>query len=240
MLGKIPAARLALIEKIVAHALKSVPRARQALTRDFLRVYFRGVAEEDLRAHRPSRSRRRGARAPRVRTPPRRQPRAGRHRTSAQSGCRDRRASRAGARRGDRHAVPRRFDRRRLQPDEHRRAPDRAPGAGGAARRTRRPESDRRRTAAGRASSPGRRSRSTGRATMPTRESSSAGCTRRSKTCARPSPISPPSSSASARSRTSSTGRACRCRSPTPTKRARCSRGCTTVTSCSSAIATTA
>jgi glutamate dehydrogenase len=53
MLGKIPATRLALIEKIVAHALKSVPRARQALTRDFLRVYFRGVAEEDLRAHRP-------------------------------------------------------------------------------------------------------------------------------------------------------------------------------------------
>ena len=54
MLGKIPAARLALIEKIVAHALKSVPRARRVLTREFLAAYFRGVAEEDLRAHRPA------------------------------------------------------------------------------------------------------------------------------------------------------------------------------------------
>ena len=54
MLGKIPAARLALIEKIVAHALKSVPRARRTLTREFLGAFFRGVAEEDLRAHSPS------------------------------------------------------------------------------------------------------------------------------------------------------------------------------------------
>jgi glutamate dehydrogenase len=54
MLGKIPAARLALIEKIVAHALKDVPRARLALTREFLEAFFRGVAEEDLRAHRPA------------------------------------------------------------------------------------------------------------------------------------------------------------------------------------------
>jgi len=53
MLGKIPAARLALIEKIVAHALKSVPKPRRVLTREFLAAYFRGVAEEDLRAHRP-------------------------------------------------------------------------------------------------------------------------------------------------------------------------------------------
>jgi glutamate dehydrogenase len=54
MLGKIPATRLALIEKIVAHALKSVPQARRTLTREFLAGFFRGVAEEDLRAHRPS------------------------------------------------------------------------------------------------------------------------------------------------------------------------------------------
>jgi glutamate dehydrogenase len=54
MLGKIPAARLALIEKIVAHALEDVPRAQRALTADFLRAFFRGVAEEDLRAHRPA------------------------------------------------------------------------------------------------------------------------------------------------------------------------------------------
>ena len=51
MLGKIPAARLALIEKIVAYALKRVPRTRHALTREFLEGFFRGVAEEDLRAH---------------------------------------------------------------------------------------------------------------------------------------------------------------------------------------------
>jgi glutamate dehydrogenase len=54
MLGKIPAARLALIEKIVAQALKSVPRAQHPLTREFLGAFFRGVAEEDLRAHRPA------------------------------------------------------------------------------------------------------------------------------------------------------------------------------------------
>src|SRR5687767_10240275 len=53
MLGKIPAARLALIEKIVAAVSRDLPRARRALTADFVRAFFRGVAEEDLRAHRP-------------------------------------------------------------------------------------------------------------------------------------------------------------------------------------------
>ena len=51
MLGKIPAARLALIEKIVARATRL--DKSQALAGDFLRSFFRGVAEEDLRAHRP-------------------------------------------------------------------------------------------------------------------------------------------------------------------------------------------
>ena len=54
MLGKIPAARLALIEKIVAEALKQAPKATRTLARDFLGAFFRGVAEEDLRAHRAS------------------------------------------------------------------------------------------------------------------------------------------------------------------------------------------
>ncbi len=53
MLGKIPAARLALIEKIVAHGMVG-DAARKALARDFLRAYFRGVAEEDLRTHPPA------------------------------------------------------------------------------------------------------------------------------------------------------------------------------------------
>ena len=53
MLGKIPAARLALIEKIVARAARLVPKASRTLTSEFLRAFFRGVAEEDLRAHRP-------------------------------------------------------------------------------------------------------------------------------------------------------------------------------------------
>ena len=53
MLGKIPAARLALIEKIVAKARRKLPASRRALAAEFLRGYFRGVAEEDLRAHRP-------------------------------------------------------------------------------------------------------------------------------------------------------------------------------------------
>jgi glutamate dehydrogenase len=53
MLGKIPAARLALIEKIVTEATRTLARARHALAADFVRAFFRGVAEEDLRAHRP-------------------------------------------------------------------------------------------------------------------------------------------------------------------------------------------
>ena len=52
MLGKIPAARLALIEKIVRSAPRSLPKAAGTLAGDFLRAYFRGVAEEDMRAHR--------------------------------------------------------------------------------------------------------------------------------------------------------------------------------------------
>ncbi len=53
MLGKIPAARLALIEKIVEQARRQLPATRRKLAAEFLRGYFRGVAEEDLRAHRP-------------------------------------------------------------------------------------------------------------------------------------------------------------------------------------------
>src|SRR5688572_19108736 len=54
MLGKIPAARLALIEKIVEQARRKVPASRRKLAAEFLRGYFRGVAEEDLRAHAPA------------------------------------------------------------------------------------------------------------------------------------------------------------------------------------------
>jgi glutamate dehydrogenase len=54
MLGKIPAARLALIEKIVRNAPRRLPAQSRTLARDFLRAFFRGVAEEDLRAHHPS------------------------------------------------------------------------------------------------------------------------------------------------------------------------------------------
>jgi glutamate dehydrogenase len=57
MLGKIPATRLALIEKIVAAATRTQPRrsskASRELASEFLRAFFRGVDEEDLRAHRP-------------------------------------------------------------------------------------------------------------------------------------------------------------------------------------------
>ena len=52
MLGKIPAARLALIEKIVRSIPRTLPASTRKLAGDFLRAYFRGVAEEDLRAHR--------------------------------------------------------------------------------------------------------------------------------------------------------------------------------------------
>jgi glutamate dehydrogenase len=50
MLGKIPAARLALIEKIAAHATRSAT-ARRALGAEFVRHFFRGVSEDDLRMH---------------------------------------------------------------------------------------------------------------------------------------------------------------------------------------------
>src|SRR5688572_5484710 len=50
MLGKIPAARLALIEKIAAHATRSAT-ARRALVAGFVRHFFRGVSEDDLRMH---------------------------------------------------------------------------------------------------------------------------------------------------------------------------------------------
>ena len=53
MLGKIPAARLALIEKIVAHARRKLPGSAHFLAAEFLRSFFRGVDEEDLRAHSP-------------------------------------------------------------------------------------------------------------------------------------------------------------------------------------------
>src|SRR5262245_21008082 len=52
MLGKIPAARLALIEKIARSTPRDLPAATRKLSGDFLRSYFRGVAEEDLRADR--------------------------------------------------------------------------------------------------------------------------------------------------------------------------------------------
>jgi glutamate dehydrogenase len=52
MLANIPAARAALIEAIVAAAARRATRGKLTETeRDFLRGYFRGVAEDDLRAH---------------------------------------------------------------------------------------------------------------------------------------------------------------------------------------------
>ncbi len=53
MLGKIPAVRLSLIETIVARSTRKLPATQRALAAEFLRAYFRGVAEEDLRAHGP-------------------------------------------------------------------------------------------------------------------------------------------------------------------------------------------
>src|SRR5215831_14595941 len=54
MLGKIPAARLSLIEKIVRSAPRNLPKGARPLAFDFLRTFFRGVAEDDLRMHRPA------------------------------------------------------------------------------------------------------------------------------------------------------------------------------------------
>jgi len=53
MLGKIPAARLALLEKIVRSMPRDTAKSARPLAGDFLRAFFRGVAEEDLRLHEP-------------------------------------------------------------------------------------------------------------------------------------------------------------------------------------------
>jgi glutamate dehydrogenase len=55
MLGKIPAARLAFIEKIAANARRALPVSKRALAVDFVRGFFRGVSEDDLRMHEPAR-----------------------------------------------------------------------------------------------------------------------------------------------------------------------------------------
>src|SRR6267142_2549096 len=49
MLGKVPAARLALIERIVKQAGRRRTSIGAPLAADFIRAYFHGVAEEDLR-----------------------------------------------------------------------------------------------------------------------------------------------------------------------------------------------
>src|SRR4051812_40086605 len=54
MLGKIPAARIALIEKIAARATRALPASRRPLAAGFVRGFFRGVAEDDLRTHTPA------------------------------------------------------------------------------------------------------------------------------------------------------------------------------------------
>jgi len=50
MLGKVPPARLALIERIVKLASRRRSSVRAPLTSSFIRAYYHGVAEEDLRA----------------------------------------------------------------------------------------------------------------------------------------------------------------------------------------------
>jgi len=49
MLGKVPATRLALIERIVKHASRRKTAMRAPLAAQFIRAYYHGVAEEDLR-----------------------------------------------------------------------------------------------------------------------------------------------------------------------------------------------
>src|SRR5882672_11968281 len=49
MLGKVPAQRLALIERIVKLASRRRTQVRAPLAASFIRAYYHGVAEEDLR-----------------------------------------------------------------------------------------------------------------------------------------------------------------------------------------------
>ena len=54
MLGKIPTARIVLIEKIAARATRSLPASRRPFAAGFVRGFFRGVGEDDLRMHTPA------------------------------------------------------------------------------------------------------------------------------------------------------------------------------------------
>ena len=53
MLGEVPATRLRLIERVVRAAQEISAKPLPAATAEFLRAYFRGVAEEDLAAREP-------------------------------------------------------------------------------------------------------------------------------------------------------------------------------------------
>src|SRR5688572_27679447 len=54
MQGTLPAARVKLIERIVRASRQHATRGNPALTADFIRQYYRGVAEEDLAEYQPA------------------------------------------------------------------------------------------------------------------------------------------------------------------------------------------
>ena len=54
MLGPIPASRMKMVESIARLTASTSPRRGKGLTLDFARMYFRGVADEDLAALEPA------------------------------------------------------------------------------------------------------------------------------------------------------------------------------------------
>ena len=240
MLGKIPAARLALIEKIVAQ--RHPPGSRHASRPDArvrARILPRRVRRRSAPASRRPRWRPRRWRHLSLRCATRAQPGAGRPRAAARHGLRHRGAPRAGARGRAGHALPGRLDQHRVQPDEHRGASHRAPGARRAPRRAW-PAAQhwrRRRRAVGILADGGNRPP----ADEPrgARTAAPAACRARRRAQGGGG-LSGHAGSRARRGQRTRARRGCRCRGRTPPRRAPCSRGCTTGTSCSSATATTA
>ena len=135
LLRSIPAARVALIERI-----GRAPAARRptALLQRFLRSYFHGVAEEDLAAREPRQLAK--AALAHLEFATRRAPAARwcGYSTRTRERGRLREPAYAGAHGHRRHALPGGLARHGLRPRRPRRAPHRAPGAAGAARSPRR------------------------------------------------------------------------------------------------------
>ena len=142
LLHSIPAARVALIERIARSAGSSA--VRRQLSQRFVRSYYHGVAEEDLAARNPRQLSRAALAHLAVCHAAFAESLAGARVQSADRHRRLREPAHARAHGHRRHALPRRLPRHGVRPRRAGRAPHRAPGATGAAGPARAPAGHRR------------------------------------------------------------------------------------------------